>query len=98
MVGAMPQGLDTQMDDRGTRLSGGERQRIALARALLRDPGLLIIDEATNAIDVATEQAVIANLRRALPQATILIIAHREETLRACNRVILLEAAQTTVS
>lgn len=98
MVGAMPQGLDTQMDDRGTRLSGGERQRIALARALLRDPGLLILDEATNAIDVATEQAVIANLRRALPQATILIIAHREETLRACDRVILLEAAQTTAA
>lgn len=98
MVGAMPQGLDTQMDDRGTRLSGGERQRIALARALLRDPGLLILDEATNAIDVATEQAVIANLRRALPQATILIIAHREETLCACDRVILLESAQTTAA
>jgi ATP-binding cassette subfamily C protein len=86
------------MDDRGTRLSGGERQRIALARALLRDPGLLILDEATNAIDVATEQAVIANLRRALPQATILIIAHREETLRACDRVILLETTQTTAA
>ena len=95
MVGAMPQGLDTPMDDRGTRLSGGERQRIALARALLRDPQLLILDEATNAIDIATEQAVIANLRRALPEATILIIAHREETLRACDRVIVLEAAQT---
>lgn len=98
MVGAMPQGLDTPMDDRGTRLSGGERQRIALARALLRDPQLLILDEATNAIDVATEQAVIANLRRALPDATILIVAHREETLRACDRVIVLETAQTAAT
>ena len=91
LVAAMPQGLDTRMDDRGTRLSGGERQRIALARALLRDPRLLILDEATNAIDVATERAVIANLRRALPDATILVIAHREETLRACDRVIALD-------
>ena len=98
MVGAMPQGLDTHMDDRGTRLSGGERQRIALARALLRDPQLLILDEATNAIDIVTEQAVIANVRRALPKATILVIAHREETLRSCDRVILLETTQTAIS
>lgn len=93
MVAAMPDGLDTAVDERGTRLSGGERQRIALARALLRDPSLLILDEATNAIDIATEQAVIGNLRRALPDATILVIAHREETLRACTRVITLQPA-----
>lgn len=81
------------MDDRSTRLSGGERQRIALARALLHDPQLLILEEATNAIDVTTEQAVIANLRRALLETTILIIAHRKETLRACARVVVLDAA-----
>ncbi|RMB25732.1 ATP-binding cassette subfamily C protein [Sphingomonas sp. PP-F2F-G114-C0414] len=96
MVAAMPDGLETRVDERGTRLSGGERQRIALARAILRDPDLLILDEATNAIDVATEQAVIANLRRALPRTTILIVAHREETLRACDRVIALEAFRPT--
>ncbi len=96
MVAAMPDGLDTRVDERGTRLSGGERQRIALARAILRDPALLILDEATNAIDVATEQAVIANLRRALPHTTILIVAHREETLRACDRVIALAAFKPT--
>lgn len=94
LVAAMPEGLDTKVDERGTRLSGGERQRIALARAMLRDPALLILDEATNAIDVVTEQAVIANLRRVLPETTILVIAHREETLRACDRVIVLGTPQ----
>lgn len=88
LVEAMPAGLDTPVDERGARLSGGERQRIALARAILRDPRLLILDEATNAIDVATEQTVIAGIRRALPAATILVIAHREETLNGCDRVV----------
>lgn len=95
LVAGMPAGLDTRVDERGARLSGGERQRIALARAILRDPDLLILDEATNAIDVATEQAVIANIRGALPDATILIIAHREETLAACDRVVALASAGT---
>lgn len=88
LVEAMPAGLDTPVDERGARLSGGERQRIALARAILRNPRLLILDEATNAIDVATEQTVIAGIRRALPHATILVIAHREETLNGCDRVV----------
>lgn len=88
LVAGMREGLDTRVEERGTRLSGGERQRIALARALLRRPALLILDEATNAIDIATERTVLANLRRALPEATILVVAHRAETLRACTRVI----------
>ncbi|WP_010185609.1 ABC transporter ATP-binding protein [Sphingomonas sp. PAMC 26605] len=90
LVAAMPEGLDTRVEERGTRLSGGERQRIALARALLRRPALLILDEATNAVDIATERAVLANLRSALPEATILVVAHRAETLRGCARVITL--------
>ncbi|KQN21226.1 hypothetical protein ASE86_14725 [Sphingomonas sp. Leaf33] len=97
LVTAMPAGLDTPVDERGARLSGGERQRIALARAILRDPALLILDEATNAIDVATEQAVIASIRQALPRATILVIAHRDETLAACDRVIGLSDGQREV-
>jgi len=90
LVAAMPQGLETIVDERGTRLSGGERQRIALARAILRDPDLLILDEATNAIDIATERAVIDNIRLALPHTTILLIAHRAETLAACDRIVTL--------
>lgn len=88
LVAAMPDGLGTRVAERGTRLSGGERQRIALARALLRRPALLILDEATNAIDIATERTVLANMRAELPEATILVVAHRAETLRACGRVI----------
>lgn len=98
LVAAMPSGLDTVVDERGARLSGGERQRIALARAILRDPALMILDEATNAIDVATEQTVITNLRRALPDATILVIAHRDETLAACDRVVELDAMKSHVT
>lgn len=98
LVAAMPSGLETVVDERGARLSGGERQRIALARAILRDPALLILDEATNAIDVATEQTVITNLRRALPKATILVIAHRDETLAACDRVVELNAMKARVT
>ncbi len=93
LVGAMPAGLDTPVDERGTRLSGGERQRIALARAILRNPTLLILDEATNAIDIATECVILHNIRRALPTATSLVIAHREETLAACDRVLQLPGA-----
>ena len=95
MVGAMPQGLDTVMDERGTRLSGGERQRIALARAVLRSPHLLILDEATNAIDVAAEQNIIFNIRRAYPLMTIIVIAHREESIQRCDRVISFPSRQT---
>ena len=73
----LPQGLDTMLGDGGRVLSGGERQRIALARALLRDPALLILDEATSALDAESEAQVAAALRRLKGQLTILIIAHR---------------------
>lgn len=87
-VRAMPLGLDTILSERGQRLSGGERQRIALARALLRRPALMILDEATNAIDIATEQRIMTSLAAMDPRPTILIVAHRTETLRLCTRQI----------
>jgi ATP-binding cassette subfamily C protein len=73
------------------RLSGGERQRIALARALIRQPDLLILDEATNAIDVATEKAILGRLVSLQPRATIVIVAHRAETLAFCHRLLTFE-------
>lgn len=91
LVRRMEHGLDTVVAERGTRLSGGERQRIALARALIRRPDVLILDEATNAIDVATERAILTRLASLEPRATIIIVAHRAETLRICERLLTFE-------
>lgn len=90
-VRAMPEGLDTIVAERGSRLSGGERQRLAIARALLRRPALLILDEATNAIDVATEAGLLAGLASLDPPPVILVVAHRSETLLYCTRVVTIE-------
>lgn len=87
-VRALPQGLDTQVGERGARLSGGERQRIALARALLRRPRLLVLDEATGAIDVAGERVLLQRLRAQADRPTIVMIAHRAESLEYCQRVL----------
>lgn len=86
-VRALPDGLDTVVGERGTLVSGGERQRLALARGILRRPALLILDEATNAVDPATEDAVIARLLALSPRPTMVIIAHRPESLLRCDRV-----------
>jgi ATP-binding cassette subfamily C protein len=87
-------GLDTVLGERGMLVSGGERQRIALARALLRSPSLLILDEATNAIDVAGEQAILERLRTSYPRPTIVMIAHRDASLSFCDRILRFEEGQ----
>jgi ATP-binding cassette subfamily C protein len=69
-------------------LSGGERQRIALARALLRRPVLLVLDEATNAIDARSEAEILGRIVDQQPRPTIIMVAHREESLRLCSRVV----------
>ncbi|MCW3837671.1 ATP-binding cassette domain-containing protein [Sphingomonas canadensis] len=88
LVARMEQGLDTVVGERGAMLSGGERQRIGLARALLRRPRLLVLDEAANAIDAAGEAALLDRLKALDPRPTILMISHREESLAWCDRVI----------
>jgi ATP-binding cassette, subfamily C, bacterial len=85
------EGLDTEVSERGIRFSGGERQRIALARAILRRPQILILDEATNAIDIDTEAAIFQRLSAARPDLTIIVVAHRPSTLAVCDRIIRLE-------
>lgn len=87
-VASLPEGLDTIVGERGAQLSGGQRQRILLARALLRRPRTLILDEATNAIDIVGEQEILARLRALSPRPTTLIVAHRQETLAMCDRCI----------
>lgn len=87
VVRRMERGLDTVVGERGSFVSGGERQRIALARALVRKPALLILDEATNAIDVAGEREIIARLLALSSRPTIIMIAHRTESLAHCRPV-----------
>lgn len=87
----LPAGLDTIVGERGALLSGGERQRFALARAILRRPRLLVLDEATNALDVASEQALLTRLRELDPAPTMVIIAHRRESLSLCERLLTFE-------
>lgn len=91
LVRALPEGLETVVGDRGSRLSGGERQRLALARALLRRPALLILDEATGALDAGNENRVLEALECLRRRMTLLVIAHRMSTVRRADHVIVLE-------
>jgi len=93
-VAALPLGLDTEVGPRGATLSGGQRQRIALARAFLRAPDLLILDEATNAVDSVTEAEIQAAIDELATRCTILVIAHRLGTLHKADEVIVLDAGR----
>jgi len=87
----LPNGLDTELGERGIRLSGGERQRVALARALLREPELLVLDEATSALDEPTEANVLGQLKSLTPQISLLVIAHRFSTVSIGDSIVKLE-------
>ena len=90
-IEALPQGYDTVVGERGQRLSGGQRQRIALARAILKNPPVLILDEATAAVDNETEAAIQRSLDRITADRTTLVIAHRLSTVRHADRIVVME-------
>jgi len=91
VINELPHGYDTTVGERGVRLSGGQRQRIGIARALYRNPQVLILDEATSALDNLTEQAVMEAVNNIGHQMTIILIAHRLSTVRHCDQIYLME-------
>ncbi len=82
--------------ERGARLSGGQRQRIGIARALYRDPAVLVMDEATSALDGMTESAIMETIGQLSHKKTIIMIAHRISTVRACDRIFIIEKGSLT--
>jgi ATP-binding cassette subfamily B protein len=92
-VERLPRGLDEVVGERGVTLSGGQRQRIALARALLREPRILLLDDATSAVDATVERAILDGLRTNVP-ATTVVVAHRVSTIALADRVLLLDGGR----
>jgi ABC-type multidrug transport system fused ATPase/permease subunit len=91
-VASLPEGLDTQLGERGTRLSGGQRQRLAIARALVRRPRLLVLDDATSSLDPRVEARILAGLRQGGDlDCTIVLVAHRLATIGLADRVLHLD-------
>jgi len=97
-IEALPQGYDTVVGERGQRLSGGQRQRIALARAILKNPPVLILDEATAAVDNETEAAIQRSLDRITAERTTLVIAHRLSTVRHADRIVVMDQGRIVES
>jgi ATP-binding cassette subfamily C protein len=97
-VSALPSGLDTVIGERGVRLSGGERQRLSLARALLRHPRVLILDEATSSLDSENEERIFRAIQRLHGEMTIVIITHRLSTIRSADVIHVLDAGRVVAS
>jgi ATP-binding cassette subfamily C protein len=95
-VETLPDGLDSVVGERGTKLSGGQRQRIAIARAVYREPEVLIFDEGTSALDNITEAAMMRALTALRGKTTLIVIAHRLTTIRECDRLMILESGSVT--
>ena len=98
LVASLPDGLDTVVGDRGYRLSGGEKQRLAIARVLLKAPGIVILDEATAHLDSESEVAVQHALDTALTGRTSLVIAHRLSTIRSADQILVVDDGRVVES
>ncbi|MCB0956059.1 MAG: ATP-binding cassette domain-containing protein, partial [Ilumatobacter sp.] len=91
---ALPEGLDTEVRERGSRLSAGERQLVSLARAALVDPAVLVLDEATSNLDPGTEAVVEHALERLMEGRTVIVVAHRLSTVRRADRIVVVDHAR----
>jgi ATP-binding cassette, subfamily B, bacterial MsbA len=92
----MPDGYNTVVGEKGARLSGGERQRLAIARAILKNAPILILDEATSSLDMESEQLVQAALANLMQDRTVFVIAHRLSTVRRASRIAVIEGGRIT--
>ena len=90
-IKTLPDGYDTQMGQMGARLSGGERQRVGIARTMLVNPDVIVMDEPTSSLDVLHEKELLQTLREECGDKMLLIVSHRPSTLTGCNRVVCLE-------
>jgi ATP-binding cassette subfamily B protein len=93
-IEAFPDGYDTVVGERGITLSGGQKQRTAIARALLRDPRILILDDALSSVDTLTEERILTHLAGVMRGRTVILISHRVSTVRQADRIVVLERGQ----
>ena len=91
LVESLPEGLDTVLDEHGANLSGGQRQRIAIARAIIRDPKVILLDEATSALDVISEREIQNALSRLIRNRTTFVVAHRLSTIRNADLIVVMD-------
>ena len=97
-IADLPEGYDTLVGERGVKLSGGQRQRLAIARALLNDPAVIVFDEATSDVDTETEELIQESLTRLIEDRTAFVIAHRLSTIRTADRIVVMEDGRTVES
>ncbi|HMA38117.1 MAG TPA: ATP-binding cassette domain-containing protein, partial [Chloroflexia bacterium] len=93
-IDQFPNGLDTVIGERGVTLSGGQKQRAAIARAVMRDPAILILDDALSSIDTQTQAEILGGLQQVLAGRTSILIAHRISTVKAADQIIVVEAGR----
>jgi ATP-binding cassette subfamily B protein len=97
-ISDLPKGYDTLVGERGVKLSGGQRQRLAIARALLNDPEIIVFDEATSDVDTETEELIQESLDRLIEDRTAFVIAHRLSTIRGADRIVVMDDGEITES